>query len=238
VEEIREVINLKQEFKPKEAIERMKEISKERKFNESIEVIFRMSVDPKQGDQNIRGTCVLPAGTGTNIKVLVFADKDMEAEVMAAGADFFGNDEMLKQIAEGIINFDKLIATPEQMAQLKPLAKIIGPKGLMPNLKSNTLVKPDVLLEAVRLSKQGQIEFRINDNADIMAKIGLRSFTNEDIAKNYDSLARALIKKKPETIKGNHQFHFQSMFTIGRYFVRGYLKTTMGTPIKIDLSDY
>lgn len=202
IEETREVINLKQEFKPREAIERMKEISKERKFNESIEAIFRMSVDPKQGDQNIRGTCVLPAGTGTTIRVCVFADKDSEADVMAAGADFFGNDEILKQVAEGIINFDKLIATPEQMAQLKPLAKIIGPKGLMPNLKSNTLVKPDELLEAVRVSKQGQIEFRINDNADIMAKIGLRSFENEDIAKNYDSLARALIRRKPESIKG------------------------------------
>ncbi len=91
----------------------MKEISKERKFKESVEAIFRLAVDPKQGDQNVRGTCVLPAGTGKEIKICVFADKDFEKEAMEAGADIFGTDEVLKQIADGIINFDKLIATHE-----------------------------------------------------------------------------------------------------------------------------
>lgn len=122
---------------------------------------------------------------------------------MAAGADFFGTDEILKQLAEGIINFDKIIATSEQMQSLKPLARILGPKGLMPNVKSGTLIKADELLETVRLSKQGQIEFRVNEHSDIMVKIGMREFDNASLLSNFDALATALFKKKPESIKGN-----------------------------------
>ena len=95
---------------------------------------------------------------------------------MAAGADVFGTDELLKQMAEGVLNFDKIIATQDQMQLLKPLARILGPKGVMPNVKSGTLVKPEQLLETVKLSKQGQIEFRVNEHSDIMVKIGLREF--------------------------------------------------------------
>ena len=122
---------------------------------------------------------MLPAGTGKTVRVCIFADKDMLEEIMAQGADAFGTDEIIKQMAEGQINFDKIIATPEQMNSLKPLARILGPKGLMPNAKSGTLVKPAELLETVKLSKQGQIEFRINEHSDIMVKIGLREFEND-----------------------------------------------------------
>lgn len=100
---------------------------------------------------------------------------------MAAGADVFGTDELLKQMAEGVLNFDKIIATQDQMQLLKPLARILGPKGVMPNVKSGTLVKADQLLETVKVSKQGQIEFRVNEHADIMVKIGLREFENEQL---------------------------------------------------------
>ena len=137
----------------------------------------------------------------------------------------FGTDDILKQMAEGVCDFDKIIATPEQMAALRPLARILGPKGLMPNVKSGSLVKPAELLEAVRLSKQGQIEFRCNEHADIMVKIGLREFQEDQLFINFDAFARALVHKKPESIKG-------------KYFVKGYLKTTMGRPIKLDLSEY
>lgn len=98
---------------------------------------------------------------------------------MEAGADIFGSDELLKQLAEGKCDFDKLIATPEQMQALKPLARVLGPKGLMPNVKSGTLVKQDELIDAVKLSKQGQIEFRVNEYADVMVKIGLRNFQDD-----------------------------------------------------------
>ncbi len=147
--------NFNQELNCKEAIHQVKEISKERKFKESVEAIIRLNVDPRQGDQNIRGTCVLPAGTGKSVRVCVFADADMQDKVMEAGADVFGTSDLIKAMSEGKIEFDKLIATQEQMQSLKPLARVLGPKGLMPNVKSGTLVKPDELLEAVKLSKQG-----------------------------------------------------------------------------------
>ena len=209
----------------KEALAMIKEISKPRKFKESVEAIIRLAVDPKQGDQNIRGTCVLPAGTGKEVKVCVFTDKEREEEVMKAGADAFGNDEILKQLAEGKFEFDKIIATPEQMQVIKPFAKILGPKGLMPNVKSKTLVKPDELLENIALAKRGQIEFRVNENADIMVKIGLREFEGDALFSNLDAFLKALIAKKPEAVKG-------------KYFVRGYLKTSMGPPVKLDVAEY
>jgi large subunit ribosomal protein L1 len=165
---------------------------------------------------------VLPAGTGKTIKICVFADADMEQQVKDAGAEIFGTDDLLKQLAEGKCDFDKLIATPEQMQSLKPLARVLGPKGLMPNVKSGTLVKPDELIEAVKISKQGQIEFRVNEHADIMVKIGLRDFQDDQLFTNFDAFARALVQKKPEAVKG-------------KYFIRGYIKTTMGRPIKLDL---
>ena len=114
----------------------------------------------------------------------------------------FGTDEILKQIAEGNINFDKLIATQDQMPALKNMARILGPKGLMPNVKSGTLVKPDELIDTVKISKQGQIEFRVNEHSDIMVKIGLKEFDTENLQKNFDSFARALVKKKPDSVKG------------------------------------
>lgn len=195
-------MNLSKEYDTLTAIQLIKEVSKERKFKESVEAIVRLAVDPKQGDQNIRGTCVLPAGLGKEVKVCVFADKDMKEQVMAAGADVFGTDEILKELAAGNIPFDKLIATPEQMSTLKPLARVLGPKGMMPNIKSGTLVKPEDLLESVKVSKMGQIEFRVNEHSDIMVKIGLKEFDNDKLVENFNSLASALAKKRPESIKG------------------------------------
>lgn len=144
----------------------------------------------------------MPAGIGKEVKVCVFADKEMKDDIMAAGADIFGTDDIIKQMAEGNIPFDKLIATPEQMNALKPLARILGPKGLMPNVKSGTLVKPEHLIESVKVSKMGQIEFRVNEHSDIMVKIGLKEFDNEKLIENFNSFATALAKKKPESVKG------------------------------------
>lgn len=129
------------EFDAADIFKRAKEISKERKFEESFEVIVKLNVDPTQGDQNVRGTCVLPAGTGKEVKVCVFAGEEFHEECKAQGADFIGTDQILKDIGEGIIPFDKIIATPEHMPTLKAMARVLGPKGLMPNIKSGTLVK-------------------------------------------------------------------------------------------------
>jgi large subunit ribosomal protein L1 len=140
-------------FTGEEIFATAKEVSKERNFAESFEVIVKLNVDPTQGDQNVRGTCVLPAGTGKEVKVCVFSGNEFHEELTAAGADFLGNDAILKEIGEGIIPFDKIIATPEFMSTLKAYARVLGPKGLMPNIKSGTLVKQHELVETVKLSK-------------------------------------------------------------------------------------
>jgi large subunit ribosomal protein L1 len=159
----------------------MFEVSKVRKFNESVELILKLNVDPTQGDQNVRGTCILPAGTGNTIRVAVFADLEFHEKLKEAGADIIGGPDLIKDIIAGTIEFDKIISTPEHMPELKALARILGPKGLMPNVKSGNLVKPDDLIETVQQSKQGMIEYRVNDEGFIMNKIGMRSFTPQDL---------------------------------------------------------
>jgi len=225
-EQIANIMNMtNKEWKIEEIFGRAKEISKERKFTESIEAIVKLNVDPTQGDQNIRGTCVLPAGTGEEIKVCVFADKEFHDEVRAMGADYIGDETVLKEIGEGRIAFDKILATPEHMQTLKSLARILGPKGLMPNVKSGTLVKPDDLLDAVKLSKQGLMEFRVNDDATIMCKIGKKDFTEKDLESNLDALLTAVAKKRPDSVKG-------------RFFGKSMVKASMGPTVKLDLQKY
>lgn len=139
-----------QDCNPVEAIAKVFEVSAARKFNESFELILKLNVDPTQGDQNVRGTCILPAGTGQSVRVCVFADKEFHGQLTELGADVIGDAEVLKQIAAGEIHFDKIVTTPEHMNDLKQMARILGPKGLMPNVKSGNLVKPDDLLETVK----------------------------------------------------------------------------------------
>lgn len=208
-----------------DALKRIKELSKERKFEESVEAVVKLNVDPTKGDQMIRGTCILPAGTGKTVKVCVFADAEFHKQLKDAGADIIGNDEILAEISKGETPFDKIICTPDYVNTLKKFARVLGPKGLMPNTKSGTLVRQDEVVETVRQSKQGLIEFRISPEAFIMSKIGLRKFTEEQLLENMNSLMMALIEKKPESVKG-------------RYFMRGMIKTSMGPPMKIDLSKY
>lgn len=129
----------------------------------------------------IRGTCILPAGTGKELKICVFADNEFKDALLANGADIIGNDQVLTDIANGIINFDKLICTQEQIASLKKFARVLGPKGLMPNVKSGTLVQQSEIVECVKQSKLGLIEFRVNPEAFIHSRIGLRSFEPEKL---------------------------------------------------------
>ena len=204
---------------------RAKEVSKERKFTESMEVIVKLNVDPTQGDQNIRGTCILPSGTGKEVKVCVFAGLEFHEDLRAQGADFIGDDAILKGIEEGNIPFDKIIATPEQMTQLKAMARVLGPKGLMPNTKSGTLVKQHELLDAVKQSKQGLVEFRVNDGSFIMGKIGLRTFENSALLENLNALMDAIAKKKPESVKG-------------KYFASAHVKSSMGPPLELKLAPF
>jgi len=134
----------------------------------------------------------LPAGTGQEIRVCVFAGDEFHEDLKAQGADVIGTDEVIREMGEGVINFDKIIATPEHMPTLKSLARILGPKGLMPNVKSGTLVKQHELLETVKQSKQGLVEFRVNDAAFIMNKIGHRAFENDALAENLNAIMKAI----------------------------------------------
>ena len=144
---------------------------------------------------------------------------------MAAGGDLIGDDKLIKEIGEGTLNFDKIISTPEHMQALKTMARVLGPKGLMPNLKSGTLVKADDLLEAVKSSKQGLIEFRVNEGATIMNKFGKRDFSNENLETNLDALLKSIAHKRPDSVKG-------------RYMQRALVKTSMGPTLKLDLTPY
>lgn len=167
----------------------------------------------------------MPAGLGQDVKIVVFSGEEYHDEVLAAGCDIIGTDAILKEISEGVINFDKIIATKEQVPQLKQFARILGPKGLMPNVKSGTLVKSEDLASAVKDSKAGMVEFRVDEQAIIKTKFGLRNFTNEALETNLDALMRSIGKKRPESVKG-------------KYFGRALVKTSMGPTIKMNTDFY
>lgn len=189
------------------------------KFDESVDVAIRLGVDPRKSEQMVRGTVVLPHGTGKNTCVLVFAKGEKEKEAEEAGADHVGAEDLIKKIQEGWLDFDKAIATPDMMGQVSRLGKVLGPRGMMPNPKVGT-VTMDVA-KAVKELKGGRIEFRVDKGANIHCPVGKHSFGKDKIKQNLLSLYKSISKAKPDTAKGN-------------YFKNISLATTMGPGIKID----
>uniref|UniRef100_A0A7S3MXG8 50S ribosomal protein L1 n=1 Tax=Strombidium inclinatum TaxID=197538 RepID=A0A7S3MXG8_9SPIT len=173
----------------------------------------------------IRGTCVLPAGTGKTLKVCVFADADQHEALLAAGADAIGSDQVILDVVQGTADFDRIIATKEFIPQLKRHARFLGPRGLIPNKKSGTLVTADKLVSSVEESKKGLVEFRVNSASFIMTKIGMREFEDEGLTENLEAVMKLLVDKKPETVKG-------------KYFEKAMVKTSMGRPVPLDISRY
>lgn len=169
------------------------------KFDSTVEVHIKINADPKQADQNIRGTVVLPHGTGKEVRVAVFAQVDAHADAKAAGADIIGEDDFLKQLDKEVIDFDILISTPQLMAKLGKYARILGPKGLMPNPKSGT-VTPNVA-EAVKKAKAGQVEFRIDAQSICHTIIGKVSFGPDKLTDNLTILLKAINDVRPASIK-------------------------------------
>ena len=191
------------------------------KFDETVEVAIRLGVDPRQSDQNVRGTVVLPHGMGKALRVLAFAKGEKEREALEAGADFVGAEDLIKKISEGWLDFDKAVATPDMMGSVGRIGKILGPRGLMPNPKTGT-VTLDVG-KAVKEIKAGKLEFRVDKAGIIHLPIGKASFGAEKLLDNASTVLGSILRAKPASAKGN--------------YIQGVtLSTTMGPGIKIDLS--
>lgn len=206
-------------YSPKEAVALVKKTAST-KFDSTVEVAFRLGVNPKYPDQQVRGALVLPNGTGKSKTVMVFAKGPKVAEAEAAGADFVGGEEYVDKIKNGWMAFDVCIATPDMMGLVGRLGKILGPRGLMPNPKVGT-VTMDVT-RAVKESKAGKIEYRTDKSGNVQAPIGKASFTEKQLLQNYMTLADTLVKVKPAGAKG------QYMKTIT-------MSCTMGPGVKVDV---
>ncbi|MFZ3230467.1 MAG: 50S ribosomal protein L1 [Pseudobdellovibrio sp.] len=189
------------------------------KFDESIDVAVRLGVDPKQSDQQVRGAIALPHGLGKTVRVLVFAKGPKEAEAKNAGADFVGADDLVAKINEGWLAFDKCIATPDMMATVSKVAKVLGPRGLMPNPKVGTVTMN--VGEAVAAEKKGKLDFRVDKAGIVHASIGRKSMGAQKLKDNFDMFIAAVLKAKPATSKG---VYFRSVS----------VASTMGPGITLD----
>ena len=184
-----------------EAVEAVKQMAYA-KFDEAFEVSIKMELDPKKADQNLRGTVILPHGTGKKMRVLVFAKGEKEAEATAAGADFAGSDDLIKKVSEGWTDFDVAIATPDMMSQVGRLGKILGVRGLMPNPKTGTVTFD--LTKAVKEAKAGKIEYRVDKNSNLHVAVGKKSFDNSKLVDNINTLLSEIVKARPSSLKGTY----------------------------------
>ena len=215
-----ELVDRSRLYRPIEAAKLAKETSS-KNFDATVDVVFRLGVDPRKADQLVRGTVSLPHGTGKDVRVAVFAEGDNAEAAKAAGADIVGTEELIAAINEGNIDFDVAIATPDQMAKVGRVARVLGPRGLMPNPKTGT-VTADVT-KAVADVKGGKISFRVDKASNLHAIIGKASFDAEKLAENYGALYDEIIRLKPASAKGV-------------YAKKVTISTTSGPGIPVDAS--
>ncbi len=199
-------------YAAEEAIELVKKASTA-KFDETVEAAFRLGVDPKKADQQIRGAVVLPNGTGKTQRVLVFAKGEKLKEAEAAGADYVGDEDYINKISQGWFEFDVIVATPDMMGQVGKLGRVLGPKGLMPNPKTGT-VTFDVA-KAVNEIKAGKVEYRVDKAGNIHAPIGKVSFETAKLVENLNAVVDALMKAKPAAAKGTYMKNVSVTSTMG-----------------------
>ena len=192
------------------------------KFDESVELGMRMGCDPRKSDQMIRGTVSLPHGTGKDVKVVVFAGGAPAEAAKAAGADEVGMDDLLEKIKGGWLDFDVAIATPEAMTAVRKLARVLGPRGLMPNPKTGTVT--DDTAAAVKAQKAGKVEFRMDRQGNICVLVGKRSFDADKLAANIEALVEAIRAARPAAVKG-------------QLFKKISVSSTMGVPVRLDIRD-
>lgn len=194
------------------------------KFNESVDLAFRLGVDPKQSDQMVRGTCALPHGSGKVVRVLAFAKPGAAAEAAkAAGAEYVGFDDLIKKCNDGWADFDVAIATPEAMTEVRKLGKVLGPRGLMPNPKTGTVT--DDLAKAVKEVKAGRVEYKIDKAGNVHVAVGKATFKADQLADNARNVIEAVVKSRPASAKG--------------VFVKSCtLSLTMSPPVRVDLKEF
>ena len=215
-----ELVDKSRLYTPLEASKLAKETSS-KNFDATVDVVFRLGVDPRKADQLVRGTVSLPNGTGKDVRVAVFAEGEKAEAAKAAGADIVGTDELIAAINEGNIDFDVAIATPDQMAKVGRVARVLGPRGLMPNPKTGT-VTADVA-KAISDVKGGKISFRVDKASNLHAILGKASFDAEKIAENYGALYDEILRLKPSSSKGV-------------YVKKVTISTTSGPGIPVDAS--
>ncbi|ABS02166.1 large subunit ribosomal protein L1 [Kineococcus radiotolerans] len=213
-----EKIDFEELYAPLDAVKLARETSTV-KYDATVEVAFRLGVDPRKADQMVRGTVNLPHGTGKTARVLVFAVGDRAAQAEAAGADIVGGDELIDEVAKGRLDFDAAVATPDLMGKVGRLGKVLGPRGLMPNPKTGT-VTMDVA-KAVSEIKGGKIEFRTDKHANLHFVIGKASFDDTQLVENYSAALDEVLRLKPSSSKG-------------RYLKKATITTTMGPGVPVD----
>ena len=215
----KKLIDSLKQYDPEEAVALVKQTAKA-KFDETVELSIRLGVDPRHADQQVRGTVVLPHGTGKKVRVLVFAKGDKAKEALAAGADYVGEADLVQKIqTENWFDFDACVATPDMMSVIGRIARLLGPKGLMPNPKSGTVTMD--LTKAVSDIKAGKVEYRVDKTAIVHCPIGKVSFDNEKLNENLQVLMEAIVKAKPAAAKGT-------------YIRSLYMSTTMGPAIRVN----
>jgi large subunit ribosomal protein L1 len=220
-QEIAKLVDRQKFYSPAEAIALVKKCATA-KFDETVEVAFKLGVDPRHADQQVRGTVILPHGTGREVRVLVFAKADKAEEARQAGADFVGAEDLAEKIQGGWTDFDVAIATPDMMSVVGRLGRILGPRGLMPNPRTGTVTLE--VGKAVQESKAGKVEFRVNKEAGMHVPIGKVSFTDEQLYENFVALMDAVVKSRPPAAKGT--------------FIRKvHLSSTMGPGIRVNTQE-
>ncbi|WP_405062188.1 50S ribosomal protein L1 [Kribbella sp. NBC_01505] len=206
-------------YTPLEAVRLAKEAGAGKKLNSTLDVAMRLGVDPRKADQMVRGTVNLPHGTGKTARVLVFATGDKAEAAKAAGADWVGDDDLIKKVTDGWLDFDAVVATPDLMGKVGRLGRVLGPRGLMPNPKTGT-VTPDVT-KAITDIKGGKIEFRVDRHANLHFIIGKASFDEAQLVENYSAALDEILRLKPASSKG-------------RYIRKTVISTTMGPGVPVD----
>jgi len=216
--EMREKFDHNKRYSLDEAVKVVKELGYA-KFDETVEVVARLGVDPKHADQMVRGTVALPHGTGKKVRVLVFAAGDKETEAKEAGADFVGSDDMVEKIQGGWLDFDVAVATPDMMKIIGRLGKVLGSRGLMPNPKAGTVTMD--ISRTVKELKAGRIEYRVDKQSNVAVPVGKLSFSEENLSENIRTFVDALVKAKPASAKGTYMQGIA-------------ISSTMGLGIKLD----